>query len=224
MNRPSSRESEWRRDYPIHLAAGAVLSLSFVLVAFSLSIYRSTPEATAPPPPEGVTMVDLPSPTANATPPPPPAPLVPQEVPNDVIIGSETPIPLDDDLIIDYGKKAEAGSDLPPLPSSNEGEAEREPFRVVEVMPKLKGGMKALYENVTYPRRAQQAGIDGRVILQFTVAPDGSIHDIEAMGDAHPLLERAAIDALKKMTFEPGRQRSRTVPVRITIPVTFSLD
>lgn len=221
MNRSSSSESGWRKDYPIHMAAGAVLSLSFILVAFSLGIYRSTPETTAPPPPEEVTIVDLPPTTADVTPPPPPAPMVPQEVPNDVITGSDDPIPFDDELVIDPG---ESETVLPPQPSSSGGETEPEPFVVVEVMPKLKGGMKALYENLTYPRRAQQAGIDGRVTLRFTVEADGSIRNLTSIGDPHPLLQRAAINALKKVTFEPGRQRNRAVPVRITIPITFSLD
>lgn len=221
MTRSSSSESGWRRDYPIHLATGAVLSLSFVLLAFSLSVYRSTPETTAPPPPEVVRSIDLPPTTTDATPPPPPAPMVPKEIPNDVIIGSDEPVSFDDELVVDPG---ESETVLPPPPSSNKGETEREPFVAVEVMPKLKGGMQALYDNLTYPRRAQQAGIDGRVTLRFTVAADGSVHDITAMGNPHPLLERAAIDALKKVTFEPGRQRSRAVPVRITIPVTFSLN
>ena len=221
MTRSSSSESGWRRDYPIHLATGAVLSLSFVLLAFSLSVYRSTPETTSPPPPEEVTSIDLPPTTTDATTPPPPAPMVPKEVPNNVIIGSDEPPSFDDELVIDLG---ESKTVLPPPPSSKGGDTERERFIAVEVMPKIKGGMKALYENLTYPRRAQQAGIDGRVTLRFTVASDGSIRDIRTTGNPHPLLERAAIEALKKTAFEPGRQRSRAVPVRITIPVTFTLN
>ncbi len=166
-------------------------------------------------------MIDLPPTTTDATLPPPPAPLVPEEVPNDVIVGSDEPISFGDKLVIDPG---ESETVLPPPPSSNEGETEREPFVVVEVMPKLKGGIQALYDKITYPRRARQAAVDGRVTLRFTVAADGSVRDITSIGNSHPLLERAAIDALRKVTFEPGRQRSRAVPVRTTIPVTFTLD
>jgi periplasmic protein TonB len=91
-------------------------------------------------------------------------------------------------------------------------------------MPRIQGGMQALYENITYPRRAREAGIDGRVTLRFTVAPDGTVHDIEVIGPPNSLLKRAAIEALKKTEFESGRQRSRAVPVRISLPVTFRLD
>jgi len=104
----------WRRDYPIHLAAGAVLSLSFLLLAFSLSVYRSTPETTAPPPPEEVTIVDVPPTKTSPTPPPPPAPMVRKEVPNDVIVGADEPVSLDDKLITNAG---ESKTVLPPPPS-----------------------------------------------------------------------------------------------------------
>lgn len=221
MTRLSSSESEWRRDYPIHLAAGAVLSLSFLLLAFSLSVYRSEPETTTPPPPEQVTISEVLPTKTRSTPPPPPAPMLPREVPNDVIVGAEEPVSYDDELTIEPG---ESETVLPPPPSSTTGEKEQEPFRAVEVMPKIQGGMQALYDNITYPHRARQAGIDGRVTLRFTVAPDGTVRDIEVIGTPDLLLKRAAIEALKKTEFEPGRQRGRAVPVRISLPITFRLD
>ena len=59
----------------------------------------------------------------------------------------------------------------------------------------------------TYPEVARQMDITGTVKIQVVVAPNGEIEDSKAIG-GHPLLVKAAMDALKKWKFEPAPESS----------------
>lgn len=58
--------------------------------------------------------------------------------------------------------------------------------------------------NPLYPPRAQSRGIEGWVLLQFTITPQGTTKDIEVL-DADPkgFFERAAKDAVRKYKYKP---------------------
>jgi protein TonB len=58
--------------------------------------------------------------------------------------------------------------------------------------------------NPLYPPRAQSRGIQGWVLLQFTITPQGTTKDIEVL-DADPkgFFERAAKDAVRKYKYKP---------------------
>jgi len=58
--------------------------------------------------------------------------------------------------------------------------------------------------NPLYPPRAQSRGIEGWVLLQFTISPQGTTKDIEIL-DADPkgYFERAAKDAVQKYKYKP---------------------
>ena len=107
---------------------------------------------------------------------------------------------------------------------------EDEIFVVVEKMPEFPGGQAALFkylsENVKYPVIAQENGIQGRVICQFTVNKDGSIVDVEVVrtgGDAS--LDKEAVRVIKSMPkWTPGKQRGQAVRVKYTVPVNFKLQ
>jgi protein TonB len=166
-----------------------------------------------------VDVQELTPPTPDAKPAPPPSPAPPEVVPDDHIIAEPTFEPPDE---IDLEPGSETTVPPPPEPAS---EKERdEPFVVVEQMPEPKGGLSALYENLEYPRAARQAGVEGRVVLQFVVRPDGSVEDVTVLKGVNRWLDKAAIEAVKETEFTPGRQRDRAVPVRMTLPVTFRLN
>ena len=102
-------------------------------------------------------------------------------------------------------------------------------FQVVEEMPEFPGGMgeamKFLAKNIKYPVAAQQAKIEGRVIVQFVVERDGSISDIHAMRGVNPDLDAEAIRVVSLMPkWKPGKQRGKAVPVKFTMPIIFRLQ
>ena len=102
-------------------------------------------------------------------------------------------------------------------------------FQVVEEMPEFPGGMQAcmvfLAKNIKYPVSAQEAKIEGRVIVQFIVKKDGSIADPIVMRGVSPELDAEALRVVSLMpNWKPGRQRGKTVNVKYNIPIRFRLQ
>ena len=126
---------------------------------------------------------------------------------------------------VDPGKKVEAVVDVP------KGEAPQEEviFQVVEQMPEFPGGMgecmKFLARNIKYPVAAQQAKIEGRVVVQFVVGRDGSISNVEAIRGVSPELDAEAIRVVSMMPkWNPGKQRGKAVAVKYSMPIMFRLQ
>ena len=102
-------------------------------------------------------------------------------------------------------------------------------FQVVEEMPEFPGGMseamKFLAKNIKYPVAAQQAKIEGRVIVQFVVERDGSISDVHTLRGVNPDLDAEAIRVVSLMPkWKPGKQRGKAVAVKYTMPIMFRLQ
>ncbi len=97
-------------------------------------------------------------------------------------------------------------------------------FVVVEQMPVLIGGMGNLQKQVKYPETARQAGIEGTVIVQFIVSETGSVINPKVIRGIGGGCDEAAIEAVKKVTFEPGSQRGVPVPVQFSLPIVFRLQ
>ena len=102
-------------------------------------------------------------------------------------------------------------------------------FQVVEQMPEFPGGMgeamKFLAKNMKYPVAAQQAKIEGRVIVQFVVERDGSVSDVKVMRGVSPELDAEAIRVVSMMPkWIPGKQRGKAVAVKYTMPIMFRLQ
>jgi protein TonB len=96
-----------------------------------------------------------------------------------------------------------------------------EVFVAVEQMPELIGGIAAIQP--VYPPMERQAGLEGRVIVQFVVHEDGSVSDFVVVQGASPGFDAAAVAALEQVRFVPGRQNGQPVKVRMTVPVRFRL-
>jgi periplasmic protein TonB len=76
-----------------------------------------------------------------------------------------------------------------------------------------------------YTSDAMRAKIQGAVLLQCTVRPDGSVTDIQVMRSLDPTfgLDQEAIKAAKQWRFAPGTRMGQPVSVQITIELTFTL-
>ena len=101
-------------------------------------------------------------------------------------------------------------------------------FQVVEEMPKFPGGLQEamvfIGKNIKYPVAAQEARIEGRVIVQFVVGKDGSVSDIHTVRGVSPELDAEAIRVVSMMPkWIPGKQRGKAVAVKYTMPIMFRL-
>jgi protein TonB len=100
---------------------------------------------------------------------------------------------------------------------------------IVEIQPEFPGGLPAMYqfiqENVVYPIKAKNKGIQGKVYLQFIVSPDGSILDVKVRKGAHPILNEEAVRVVKMMPkWKPGSQGGTFVSVTYNLPIVFKLN
>lgn len=75
-----------------------------------------------------------------------------------------------------------------------------------------------------YPGLARKRGQEGTVILQILVDKDGMVDDLNIdVSSNFPLLDRAAVSAVWKWSFEPGRRGEERVQMWVRVPVTFKL-
>ncbi len=76
----------------------------------------------------------------------------------------------------------------------------------------------------SYPSTARRLGIEGTSLLRVYVAADGRVTDVQVDQTAgHPDLDRAAMDAVRRWKFEPGRRGSEPVGMWVRLPVQFVL-
>ncbi|MBI4265277.1 MAG: energy transducer TonB [Acidobacteria bacterium] len=73
-----------------------------------------------------------------------------------------------------------------------------------------------------YPPLAQAAQVQGVVILEVTIDPSGRVTDARVLRSI-PLLDQAAIDAVRQWEFTPTRLNGVPVPVIMTVTVQFTL-
>ncbi len=76
-----------------------------------------------------------------------------------------------------------------------------------------------------YPFKARQRNIEGYVEVKLLVQPDGSVGSVEIL-DARPpgVFDQAALDAVPRWRFTPGRIEGRAVPSWVITRVVFTMN
>ncbi|MCK5471315.1 MAG: energy transducer TonB [Cyclobacteriaceae bacterium] len=101
-------------------------------------------------------------------------------------------------------------------------------FVIVEVQPTPVGGMNAFYNyvgsNLNYPNKARRMGIEGRVFVEFVVEKDGSLTDVKVVKGIGGGCDDEAIRVISQAPkWNAGKQRGRSVRVRMVLPIIFRL-
>lgn len=214
---------EHKSAYRTKVMAGLVLSLTFMIVLVRMDFSASNEGLDfVLVDQETVQMEEIVQTTQELKAPPPPRPPVPVEVPDDFIFEEEE---LDLDATLDLDAPLSDVPPPPPMPASPEPDAEDETeiFVVVEQMPTIIGGPQKVYEYLEYPEIARQAGLEGLVVIQLVVTPEGLPSMPEVARSSGQVLDEAAVRAVMQLTFQPGMQRGRAVRVRMAIPIRFRL-
>ena len=76
-----------------------------------------------------------------------------------------------------------------------------------------------------YPRIAKKSGWEGTVLVRVTVQPNGKAGEVTVRrSSGYEILDKAAIDAVKKWSFHP--EKDGNIPIRsvVEIPIKFSLN
>ena len=76
-----------------------------------------------------------------------------------------------------------------------------------------------------YPPRAIEFGLTGTVLVRALVAPDGRTQEMRVWrSSGQPLLDAAAVAAVRRWAFEPASVGGRHVEAWVEVPVNFQLN
>ncbi len=163
---------------------------------------------------------------------PPPAP----QAPALPMLSDELEI-VEDDVTVDLDFQSLDDTDIPvdiqeyvrQEVVEEDVEEETLPFITVEQKPTFNGGdandfAKWVNSRLVYPEVAKDNGVEGRVVLQFTIGKDGRLRDVKVLNTPDESLAREAVRVVSSSPkWEPGRQRDRAVKVSYTFPVIYRL-
>jgi TonB family protein len=82
---------------------------------------------------------------------------------------------------------------------------------------------KLVHVDAVYPEVARRARVQGNVILECTITPDGRVSEVRVV-KGQPLLNDAAIDAVRQWVYTPAFVDGQPVAVLMTVTLTFTLS
>jgi protein TonB len=97
------------------------------------------------------------------------------------------------------------------------------PAAPVRVGGQIKPPTKTKHVNPQYPTIAQSARVQGVVIIEAIIGPNGKVQDAKVLRSI-PLLDQAALEAVKQWEFTPTLLNNNPVPVIMTVTVQFTLS
>jgi protein TonB len=200
-----------------------------------------------------LTSEELPEPTSAvkaffvepaAPPPPPPPPPPPAPKPVNIPRPTSTPVPTETKFVapVDTPEeiKPEEGIDLGTdggVPGGVDGGVPGgvvggvvgglpdapPPMQAVRVGGQIKEPKKLKNVPPVYPDIARQARVQGVVILECTISPQGKVTEAKVLRGI-PLLDQSALDAVKQWVYTPTLLNGVPVPVIMTVTVNFRLN
>ncbi|MGV9013091.1 MAG: energy transducer TonB [Flavobacteriales bacterium] len=142
----------------------------------------------------------------------------------------EAPPPTQEDLKeTTAGQTTQEGEKIDAPPPPPPVEEVTYDLAAVQEQPEFQGGMAQMYgylkKNIKYPDMEFDAGIQGKVYVEFVVEKDGSVEDVSVRRGVSPGLDKEALRAVRSMPkWSPGKMNGKAVKVRFTIPVDFKLQ
>ncbi len=117
-------------------------------------------------------------------------------------------------LIVNFNSELEAMS----------ANGDNEYLAFAEEMPAPVGGMSAIVKHIKYPMIAEKSKIEGTVYLQAFINESGSVEKVIILKDIGGGCGEAAVEAVKKASFTPGKMKGATVKVKLSLPIAFKLQ
>lgn len=91
----------------------------------------------------------------------------------------------------------------------------------VRVGGKIRPPTKTKDVRPVYPAIAQQARVQGVVTIEATIGPDGKVAEARVIRSV-PLLDQAALDAVRQWEYTPTLLNGVPVPVVVTVTINFT--
>lgn len=77
--------------------------------------------------------------------------------------------------------------------------------------------------NPEYPDVARKSRVQGIVILEAVITKEGTVENVKVLRGVHPLLDQAAVNAVKQWRYKPATLNGKPVRVHSTVTVNFKL-
>jgi protein TonB len=216
------------RLYTLVVSIVAHVAALIVLVIVPLAAMDALPDIRVVPEFVAVTAAELPEV------PPPPQPRSPQPVTTDMrpdVAPTSAP-----DRIEPEGPRTPAGPAYDGPPGIPHGDPAGVallnvgppiPTPPVPKTPIRQGGdirppKKTRHVAPIYPPIALANKVDGVVILEVVIAENGRVQDVRVLR-SRPLLDQAALDAVRQWQFTPTLLNGEPVPIVMTVTVSFEL-
>jgi len=97
------------------------------------------------------------------------------------------------------------------------------PDKPVRVGGQIKAPRKVRDQAPAYPEVAKQARVEGVVVLEAVISPAGRVTEVKVLRGS-PLLDDAAVNAVKSWAYTPTLLNGVPVPVVMTVTVSFKLS
>lgn len=103
-------------------------------------------------------------------------------------------------------------------------QAQDEYAAVAEVAPSPIGGDAAVYKNIDYPEMAKKAKIEGKVYVLVLISEKGTVDDAKVIKGIGQGCDEAALSAIKKAKFNPGKNGGAPIKAKLTMAINFKLN
>ena len=97
------------------------------------------------------------------------------------------------------------------------------PDKPVRVGGQIKAPRKVRDQAPAYPEVAKQARVEGVVVLEAVISPEGRVTEVKVLRGS-PLLDDAAVSAVKGWVYTPTLLNGVPVPVVMTVTASFKLS
>ena len=109
------------------------------------------------------------------------------------------------------------------------GDWREEEFMIIDEQPKPNDGFNALYtyvaENLKYPVKAKNEGVEGKVFVEFIVDRDGKLINVKAIKGIGAGCDEEAVRVIKESPkWIPGKVVNMPVKVRMILPISYKLS
>lgn len=104
-------------------------------------------------------------------------------------------------------------------------ESENKDSQTLDVKPSFNGGdanqfARWVNTQLKWPDKILEYGIDGRVIVKFTIDKDGSVTNVKVINGIHPDIDEEAVRVVSSSPrWTPGSLEGEPVPVTYTFPI-----
>ena len=205
-----SRSASWRKKESRNFHLGLIFSLLFLSILFYTVPRLYTSELVT---------IKVEEPIIITPPATEPLKRMPRPEPVKIPIASEED-DVPEDLEIDYAifEPQDLEDIVPPEPEDEVEEVAYIPIWKLGRKPEI---IKRIVPQ--YPKLARIAGVTGTVVCEICISKTGRVEDAKIVKSI-PILDDAALAAVKQWVFSPGLQRDIPVRVKMNIPVIFTLN